>query len=216
MRGVFDSIVESSGASRIVLLQRNREMSYQDWVSMSGKTSGGLVVTLRPLHIDDVDAIGRWRNLEEMRQLLNVDYPVTFENVRDWVQNAIANKDANPADIPLAICVDGKFVGCCGLHGISLRHRHATLGIYIGDQERRGGGVGSAVYELLLKYAFRELDLRLVCAYVYGNNGPSKALHLKVGFAQVGCIPVWQFRDATYQDFLTYCISKEQWLALQK
>ena len=190
-------------------------MSYQDWVSMSGTTSSGVLVTLRPLHIDDVDAIGRWRNLEEMRQLLCVDYPISYERICEWVQNAISNKDVNPAHIPLAICVDGQFVGCCGLHGISLRHRHATFGIYIGDEKFRKGGVGGAVYRMLLNYAFLELDLRLVCAYVYGNNQPSKAFHLKMGFIQVGCIPEFEYRDGEYQDFLTYCISKEKWLALQ-
>lgn len=190
-------------------------MSHQDWVSMSGKTPSGVLVTLRPLHIDDVDAIGKWRNLEEMRQLLNVDYPVTYERIREWVQGAIANRDANPAHIPLAICVDKQFVGCCGLHEISLRHRHATLGIYIGDAEKRGGGVGSAVYEMLLRYAFRELDLRVVDAHVYGQNEPSKRLHLTSGFVLVGCKPEWELRDGAYQDLLTYLISNKQWLARQ-
>lgn len=198
-------------------------MSYQDWVSMSEKTLSGLIVTLRPLHIDDVDAIGKWRNLEEMRELLNVDYPITYEAVRVWVQNAISNKEANPAHIPLAISVDGKFVGCCGIHEISLRHRHAGLGIYIGDAERRGGGVGSAVYSMLLRYAFKGLDLRIVKAHVYGRNEASKKLHVAKGFTLVGCKPDWQKYsgpdNVEYQDFLTYCISKEQWqewLALQK
>lgn len=190
-------------------------MSYQDMVSMSDRTLSGVSVTLRPLHIDDVDAIGKWMNLEEMRQVMNVDYPVPHEKVREWVQDAVSNRDANPSHIPLAICADLQFVGCCGLHDISLRHRHATFGIYIGEEAKRSGGIASAVYRMLLNYAFRELDLRVVRAFVNGNNEPSKRLHLKSGFTQVGCIPEWENRCEDYVDELTYFISKKLWLAKQ-
>ena len=187
-------------------------MSYETWKFLEGQTPEGLVVVLRPLHMDDADCIGKWRNTEELRQLLNVDYPVTLEAVQDWLRSAISQR-GNPVHIPVAVCVEGKLIGTAGIHEISLRHRHGKLGIYIGDQEFRGKRIGTVVYELLLKYAFRELDLRVICAHVYGHNEPSKKLHSKMGFQQVGCIPKWQSRD---QDELTYCISKEEWIALQK
>ncbi len=190
-------------------------MSHESWKFLEGKTPEGLVVVLRPLHMDDADCIGRWRNAEELRQLLNVDYPVTLEAVQEWLRSSLSQR-GNPMHIPLGICVDGKLIGTAGIHNISLRHRHGTLGLYIGEPCLRGKKIGKVVYSLLLKYAFRELDLRCVSADVYGHNESSKKLHEHSGFRQVGCVPDWQFREGEPQDLLTYYISKKEWLAMPR
>jgi RimJ/RimL family protein N-acetyltransferase len=190
--------------------------TYRDWVAMSGTAKSGAVVSLRPLHGEDIHMIGKWRNSSHMRDLLAIDYPVSYDQINHWLQRAITNLEANPSSISLGISVDGDLVGTCGIHGISLRHRHAMLGIYIGEEKFRKGGIGSAVYEMLLRFVFHELDLRCVDANVYGNNEPSQKLHLRFGFREVQRKPVWELREGKYQDFLTYWISKEIWLERQK
>lgn len=188
-------------------------MRYENWKFLEGTTSKGVSVFLRPLTLSDVALIGKWRNDEEIRQLLNVDYPVSSAQIESWITDAMAR---NPEHVSLAICNGDGLIGTTGIHDISLRHRHGTLGIYIGEKKLRGQGIGSVVYELLLKYTFRELNLRVISADVYGHNEASKQLHECMGFRRVGCIPGWQYRDSEYQDLLTYCISKEEWVARQK
>lgn len=190
-------------------------MSHSTWKFLEGQTPSGDPVILRPLRMEDADCIGRWRNAEELRQVLSIDYPVSLISIEEWLRRVTERKE-NPTDISLAICFGEKFVGTTGIHDISLRHRHATFGIYLGEEDYRKKGVGSVVYTLLLKYAFNELDLRAVEANVYGDNEPSKKLHERMGFELAGCKPEWEFRNGKYQDFLTYCIPKKQWLTMQK
>lgn len=185
-------------------------MSHRDWKPLSGLTKTGVEVVLRRLHLDDVDDLGRWINQPEIRQLLSVDYPASYQQELDFIERATKRLD-NPTEIPLAICAEGTLVGAAGLHDISLRHRHAIVGLFIGDKTWRGQGIGRTVYRLLIEFAFNELNLQALRADVYEHNHASQELHLRTGFTQVGCIPKWYFKAGQYQDFLTYHLSQETW-----
>jgi RimJ/RimL family protein N-acetyltransferase len=187
-------------------------MSHEDWVFLSGKTASGASVTLRPIHTEDTDLIGRWGNSEKLRQALCIDYPRTYENIAGLVRSIVEGKEANPSSVSFAISVEKQFIGCCGLYNISLCHRHAILGMYIGDESFQGVGIGSTVYTMLLNYGFRELDLRIVKAQLCRNNISSQKLHEKMGFVQTGCDPEWEYVNGNYEDLLTYCIIKTHWV----
>lgn len=188
-------------------------MDYRDWNALEGPTEKGIKISLRCLHEDDVNLLGKWRSSEDMRQLLGMDFPESHADTLAWVRNMSHNTVKNPANIVWGICLNGDLVGTCGLHGISMRSRHATIAISIGDKDARGKGVGKAVYELLLKFAFTELDLACVRAEVLGHNTASAALHRSSGFKEVGRIPGWEFKNGSRQDLVTFFISCEDYLA---
>lgn len=186
-------------------------MNYRDWSALEGSTEKGSKVSLRCLHEDDVNLLGKWRSSEGMRQLLGMDFPESHAEILAWVRNMTHNTAKNPANIVFAICLNGDLVGTCGLHSISMRNRHATIAISIGDKDARGKGVGKEVYELLLKFAFTELDLACVRAEVLGHNIESSALHRSSGFKEVGRIPGWEFKNGSRQDLVTFFISSEEY-----
>lgn len=186
-------------------------MSYLDWKPLVGKTTAGIEVVLRRLHLDDLDAAGRWINSEEIRQVLRVDYPVSFIEEKSWIDRVSGSLGPNPSELPLAICANGQHVGSCGLHEISMRHRHANVGLLIGESEMRGKGIGKVVYALLHRFAFDEMNLEGLCAQVYGHNIPSQRLHDATGYDLAGRIPEWMFKAGEYQDLLIYHLSRKKW-----
>lgn len=188
-------------------------MSYRDWQPLVGRTPGGLEVVLRRLHQDDLDLCGQWINQPAMRQVLRVDYPVSHKEEQLWIDRVTGPLPLNPTELALGISVQGQLVGSVGLHDISGRHRHAMIGILIGDQTWRGQGIGLMAYQLLHDYAFGELNLEALQAQVYGQNQASQRLHRRAGYSQVGCIPRWYFKAGDYQDLLIYHLFRTTWQA---
>lgn len=190
-------------------------MSHADWKSLAGSTPTGLEVSLRRLHIDDIDLCGQWINTPEFRQVLRVDYPVGFQEEKAWLDRVSGPLPTNPSELQLGICANGTLVGCCGLHGISQRHRHAEIGILIGDNSMRGQKIGMVVYKLLHQFAFGELNLEALCAHVYGHNEASQKLHDTTGYNLVGKVPRWYFKAEEYRDLLIYHLSREKWKSVR-
>lgn len=186
-------------------------MSHFDWKPLVGITASGTEVVLRRLHADDLDSCGKWINTIELRQVLRVDYPVSFVEEKAWIDRVSGQLGPNPSELQLAICVNGKLVGCCGLHSISQRHRHAEIGILIGDDSMRGQKIGTVAYKLLHQFAFGELNLEALCAHVYGQNEASQKLHTTTGYDLVGRIPRWYFKAEEYRDLHIYHLSREKW-----
>jgi RimJ/RimL family protein N-acetyltransferase len=72
-------------------------------------------------------------------------------------------------------CADGRLIGYAKLDGIGWAHGFARLELGIGDPADRGRGYGSEALNLILRYAFDELNLHRVAAVTCSYN--SGALH---------------------------------------
>jgi len=187
-------------------------MSAQNWKPLVGKTAKGQELVLRRYCPEDLDLVGSWINTPEMRSKLSVEYPISLKEEGTYLEKAMAPLGSNPTEIHLAICLEGAIIGGCGLHEISSKHRRAVVGLYIGNQELRGLGIGSEVYRLLAEFAFKEMNLESLRADVYEHNVASQRLHERMGFQLVGRIPKWFFREGEYRDVFIYYLSREMWL----
>lgn len=191
-------------------------MAFQDWKALSGRTNAGAEVVLRWFHPDDIDLCGKWANDQELRKVLSIEYPVGYVEMQKWLEKVASPPDSNPAELHLGIQVEGILVGSCGLHDISGIHRHANIGIFIGEASYRGCGVALIAYQLLIRFAFTEMNLERLRAEVDADNQASHRLHLRAGFEQVGCVPDWHFKSGHYQNEIIYFLSRERWQSLDQ
>lgn len=192
-------------------------MAFQDTVFLLGKTVDSTKVTLRPLSLQDKDRCSKWINDPSLRPYLPpILYPMSYEAEEKWLEAITKPLGQNPEDIFWAICTETDHIGVISLNNISLVHRHAITGMFIGEKNLRGKGIGPAAKEMVITYAFDELNLEHLRAEVLSTNQPSRSMQDKCGYEEVGCIPKWYFKAGKHQDLIIYYLSRAKWRELQQ
>jgi len=93
-------------------------------------------------------------------------------------------------------------IGHISLHDIDHLHRHAFLGIVIGEEEHRGRGYGAEAIRLTLDFGFNTLNLHSIMLSVHADNYAAIACYEKVGFREAGRRREWIFKDGKYIDII--------------
>ncbi|SRR6266566_5594426 len=141
----------------------------------------GKRVFLRPIDEADVDGpYLQWVNSEIVYSTLaSLHFPTTRAKLLDYVRSNTARSDVAFFGI---MTVDGdKFIGTAKIGPIQWIDRHSYCALFIGDPDFRGKGYGSEVAFLLLKYAFRVLNLHKISAGMVASNSASTKIFEKVG-----------------------------------
>jgi diamine N-acetyltransferase len=121
--------------------------------------------------------------------------------VKQYLENA--HQDIYEAkQLRLAICQDQDFpaLGLIDLFDFDPKNNRAGVGIVIQDNENRKLNIGSEALELLIEYAFYNLNLHQLYANIGTENEASKALFAKFGFEMIGVKKDWTFVNGIYKD----------------
>ena len=145
----------------------------------------GELVALGPLQCEHVMLWTEWFNDFAMTgNLAMLPRPMTFEQEDAWYERA-SSDERNPT-FAIYERTTWRTIGNCGLIDVDLIHRHAEVGIAIGEADARGQGYGTEAMRLLLDYAFTVLGLRNVMLRVYEYNDAGRRSYAKVGFKEIG------------------------------
>ncbi|MCL2548825.1 MAG: GNAT family N-acetyltransferase [Symbiobacteriaceae bacterium] len=93
-------------------------------------------------------------------------------------------------------------IGHISLHDLDHIHRHAFLGVLIGETEHRNKGYAAEAIRLLLEYGFCFLNLHNIMLSVHADNKPGLACFRKVGFREAGRRREWVFKNGEYVDVI--------------
>jgi RimJ/RimL family protein N-acetyltransferase len=151
-------------------------------------------IYLRAIERDDLQRCHEWMNDEDLTGTLAMRYPMSLAREADWVERATRGQD--PSELTFAICLgDGdRHIGNCGLVQIDRDNRTAAFGIFIGEKDCRGRGLGEEAVRLLCRWAFDELDLHKIRLDVYATNPGAEKTYERVGFRREGIL-----RGETYR-----------------
>jgi RimJ/RimL family protein N-acetyltransferase len=130
------------------------------------------------------------------------------ELIRADYQNLIKD-DPNRAFF--AIEADGKYIGDCGLGGLSDPHGTAELGIVIGDHAYWGKGYGREAVRLLLHYGFHYRGLRRIVLTTHVKNARAIRCYLACGFVEEGRPRKAVWVEGEYIDLVNMSILREEW-----
>ncbi|MEI3611393.1 GNAT family N-acetyltransferase [Pseudogracilibacillus sp. SO30301A] len=146
----------------------------------------GKNVYLRLMEEKDIPYRVKWINNPEIRHTLNFDYPISEVGTRKWLHSVASN----PGRRDFIVCdiETDKPVGYGGLLGIDIKNGKAESYMGIGEKNLHGKGIGFEIRKILLDYAFKELNLNKVYAYVWKENMPMIKLNEKVGFQIEGLL----------------------------
>lgn len=160
----------------------------------------GEKVYFSSMSIDDAEQYVEWladRSISD--NLGNTVNLLSIEQERDWIINAGAKGDVNFAIIDKET---DELIGNCSLMKIDRIHRHAIIGIFIGDESKRGHGYGTDALKLLLKYAFSFQNMHSLHLEVFSFNQRAIQCYEKLGFQKVGTLHEAYFLDGKYYDII--------------
>jgi RimJ/RimL family protein N-acetyltransferase len=166
------------------------------------------LVELSALTDADSEAMLRWINERDLVLLSAAYRPVDQAAHREWFESIRRRSDV--AIFGIREVDGGRLVGSCQLLGISPTHRKAELQIRIGESDARGRGYGKEVVELLLDFAFRDLNLHRVELTVLEGNEPAVRTYTSAGFVREGTLRQAAFIDGQYVDLICMSILRDE------
>ncbi|MFT4777532.1 MAG: RimJ/RimL family protein N-acetyltransferase [Flavobacteriales bacterium] len=170
----------------------------------------GEKVYLRAISDDDAtnEYLGWINDTETTKGLVTGTFPSNMGDLKTYLNHVSGNSNT----VMFAICIiDGdRHVGNIKLDNFDWVAGTAELGVLLGAKDAWGKGIGTASCQLLLHYAFDQLNLRKVSLTVYDNNPGAIRLYEKIGFQTEGRLRNHIFADGAYIDKLWMGIFKEE------
>lgn len=162
---------------------------------------GASGIYLRLMTREDTDLIIKWRNSDAVRSSFIYQALFTRESHENWIRTKVETGQV----VQMIICdiATDKPLGSVYIRDIDRDHNKAEYGIFIGEADARGRGVGSAAAKLMLEYCFGEEKLHRVYLRVLAENARAIRSYEKAGFVQEGylkddvCIN-GQYRDVVW------------------
>ena len=158
----------------------------------------GETILLRPLERRHLEKTRAWANDPELMRLLDRAHTVSETEHEQWF--ARIGERADCAYFAIETNDRGAHVGNVWLWDIDARHRRAELRIIIGEQTHTGRGAGTDAISLLCDYAFKQLKLHKVYAYVLAINPRARRAFEKVGFQLEGTLREDRWSGDAYTD----------------
>lgn len=134
-------------------------------------------VRIRKFEFEDIENKINWINNSENNRFLHYDLPLEYEKTCKWFESVKNNSNRFDGVIEYK----GSPVGIVGLLNIDHKNKKCEEYITLGETSLKRRGIATKALDLICSYAFEELNLKKIVAFVeYGN--PSLYLHTKVGF----------------------------------
>jgi len=111
---------------------------------------------------------------------------------------------------------DDVLIGFVGLYILGWGAREAALGIGLNRRDFWGRGYGTEAVQLMLRFAFTELNLRRVTLSVFSYNRRAIRSYEKAGFQREGRLRGAVRRGDARADEIFMGTLREEWQALQE
>ncbi|MCH1625805.1 GNAT family N-acetyltransferase [Fredinandcohnia quinoae] len=158
---------------------------------------------------EDIATIVEW--YEDQEFLRNLDTLPAFPKHPDAFKEWVEQKNEKEFVFGIRELDSNRLVGFVDLDSIIWPHRNAWMAIAIGGKENRGRGVGYEAIQLVLEFAFHELNLHRIQLTVFEYNERAIALYEKVGFKREGTYREFLERDGKRYDMYLYGLLKQEW-----
>lgn len=169
----------------------------------------GSQVYLSPLQEKDLPTLFAWINDRES-VLYNAPYkPISDFEHRSWYKSISASPDC--FFFIVRRVSDDEAIGSCQLRSIHTVHQNAELQIRIGEAANRGQGFGTEALRLLLRFAFKDLNLERVYLHTFATNAVAIRIYEKVGFVHEGVLRKAAYVNGKYVDVIVMGILRDEY-----
>lgn len=160
----------------------------------------GEKIYLRLMTIEDTDRIVKWRNNPRVRDHFIYRKPFTRQGHLAWVESKVKTGEV----IQFIICEKetDRPVGSVYFRDINKEHHNAEYGIFIGEDNAVGLGIGSEVCRLACQYGFTEEKWHKIRLRVFPDNEAAIRSYEKTGFEREAFLKDEVYIDGVYRDVI--------------
>ena len=158
----------------------------------------------------------KWRNDPKVRHYSRNEWPRTLDDVKKKFETVPDKHIRDKVDFIIYHKHDKCPIGNIGLSRIDWVSRHANIFAMIGEPEYWGKGIVGEAAQLVLRYAFTELNLHKVKAGVFTPNKRSLRVAEKLGLNKEAVTKEAIYVDGKYHDIHKWGLTKKEWLEKNK
>lgn len=168
---------------------------------------------LRRAERDDLDTILAWMEDADFRLFLYGDEAQSSRQTREKIIMMLGRGVGQAMPAAVYLLIESKREGLLGmlsLQNISWRNRSCNLDVYVGMKHKRNATVAAMAVYRTLEYAFDELNLHRINAFIYGFNKPSWRIFEKAGAVREMTLEKHVMRDGVLYDAYGYGLLREE------
>jgi ribosomal-protein-alanine N-acetyltransferase len=171
----------------------------------------GKIISFTPQCSENVELYSKWMNNPKVRRYARWEMPRTVEDIKRWFEPR-EGRVQRFVGFEMWHNKDNKPIGQCGLAMIDWINGWANAWLYIGEPDYWNKNIATEATEMLVEYAFGELNLHKLQGGAAVENVGSWSVAEKIGFKYNGIVKDEMFVDGKYRSVKTYGILKEDWL----
>jgi RimJ/RimL family protein N-acetyltransferase len=164
---------------------------------------------------NDASVESKWAQDGEYLRLLNLEpaLPAPAERIKKRYESIEkeVEQDKNLFYFTIRLRTDDRLIGFARIYRIGWAMQYGSAQLGIGDAGERGKGYGSEALELLLRYAFGEINLFRVEASIPEYNPVALHLFRKAGFSEEARLRQALYRNGRRWDTFYLGLLAEEW-----
>jgi RimJ/RimL family protein N-acetyltransferase len=146
----------------------------------------GKRILLRAIETHDLPLLHQWANNPDLASGLgDIHFPSSAWQQERWFERIQASETT--IRLAIQICAN-QLIGYTGFWNIHWRDRRAEHAVLIGDSNCRGQGYGREAILTCARYAFEEMELHRLDAYILESNIASLKSYQACGFQIEGTL----------------------------
>lgn len=173
----------------------------------------GKNIVLRSMKAEDSGWIIKWRNNERVRSHFIYRETFTEKGHQNWIHTMIETGKA----VQFIICEkedghspqDLRPVGSVYFRDIDRKKKEAEYGIFIGEDDAAGRGIGSEAALLATDYAFERMGLRRLVLRVFTDNEAAVRSYERAGFQKSRILEAVECSDGEKKDMFYMTMEKK-------
>jgi len=166
----------------------------------------------------DAEIESHWTHDPDLTHLVSSSpiQPLSAEQIKKRYKDAQKNKDSSTYSFAVRTCAEDRLVGFVRLHHIEWNQGTAWLKLAIAEKSDQGKGYGKEALNLILRYAFDELNLRRISSSLLDYNQKGLDLLVKAGFILEVRQREMHYSFGRYCDRLLLGLLREDWLEIRQ
>ncbi len=167
----------------------------------------GKNIRLRPMQKSDIELKIKWFNDPQINKTLVITEKFELDKSLKWFDKAV--KDQSRRDFMIET-LDGELIGLTGLMHIDNVHNTAEIYLVIGEKSYWGKGVMLEAEELLIGWAFDNINLHKITAPALAENVASIITMKKLGFEIEGTLRQEKFLQDRRVDIIQLGLLRDE------
>jgi RimJ/RimL family protein N-acetyltransferase len=178
----------------------------------------GRLVWLRPFEARDRDVYVRWRSDATAMRTAGFSgrAPLSTDEVDKLFASFAETQAKTGYQFVVCRAEDGRPVGNAMLFSLDLRAGSAGFGIFIGETELWGHGLGTDATNALVDFAFGELRLERLWLEVRQDNPAALRSYEKAGFVREGVHRHASYEQGRHRDVDVMSMLRAEWESLPR